>query len=105
MGNDYLARLVSYQEDDKQASRLIVPKFPKSQHKPVVIDMGISFPRTKCSSGIYVRHGEMNYAKYMEESTNCIPFTLENYLRFIKSTKKAATLDIQKVHKQNYTSC
>lgn len=90
---------VTRDKDDQplRVSRQILPKFPKSQHKPVVIDIGVNFPR--------INNPEMprwnlrkarwaDYTKYMEENINRIPPIPENYSRFVKLIKKAAALAI-----------
>ncbi|VVC34569.1 Endonuclease/exonuclease/phosphatase [Cinara cedri] len=91
-----------------RVSRQILPKFPKSQHKPVVIDIGVNFPR--------INNPEMprwnlrkarwvDFTKYMKENINRIPPTPKTYSRFVKLIKKAAVLAILRGHRQNYIPC
>lgn len=46
-----------------------------------------------------------NFIKYIEDNINCIPPIPENYLRFVKLVKKAASLAIPRGHRQNYIPC
>lgn len=98
-----------YKDDQPiRVSRSIIPNFPKSHHKSVIIDIGVNFPR--------INKPEMarwnlrkaiwpNFTKYMEENINRIPPIPENYLRFVKLIKKAASLAIPRGHRQNYIPC
>lgn len=45
------------------------------------------------------------YTKYMEDNINRIPPIPENYLRFVKLLKRAATTAILRGHRQNYIPC
>lgn len=101
---------VTRDKDDQplRVSQQILPKIPKSQHKPVVIDIGVNFPR--------INNPEMprwnlrktrwaEYTRYMEENINRIPPSPKNYSRFVKLIKKAAALAIPRGHRQNYIPC
>jgi len=93
-------------EKSIRLSRAILQKFPKSQHKPIITDTGISLPRInkpKISRWNLWKARWPEYTKYMEDNINQIPPIPENYSRFIKLIKKAATPAIPRGHRQNYT--
>lgn len=101
---------VSIDKNDQpiRVSRAILQKFPKSQHKPVVIDIGISLPRiNKPAIPRWNLQKERwsDYTKYIKDNINRIPPFPENYLRFVKLIKKAATTAIPRGHRQNYIPC
>lgn len=77
-----------------QAKRTIQNLFPKSQHRPVIVDIGIHLPRINKPELPRWNLRKANwdkYTKYVEENINRINPTTINYTRFIKLIKTAAS--------------
>ncbi|XP_049776141.1 uncharacterized protein LOC126163747 [Schistocerca cancellata] len=76
-----------------RAIRRVLEAFPRSQHNPVIVEIGLSIPVIK-SPPIprwNLRKADWNkYRSYVEKTINRIPPTPENYKRFVNLVQKAA---------------
>jgi len=80
-----------------QARKTILQKFPKSQHRPVVLDVGINLlkinkpelPRWNIHKADWEK-----FKQFIEENINRIDPIPENYRRFTKLIKSAAVKNI-----------
>lgn len=83
-------------------SRSIIPNFPRNQHKPVLIDVGVNFPRIN-KLEMYRWNLQKaiwpNFTKYTEENINRIHSIPENYCRFVKLIKNITSLAIPRGHR------
>jgi len=70
-----------------RASRTILHNFPRTQHKPIAIDIGLHLPRIDkpLMPRWNLRKANWDaYTNYMEKNINRIPPLPENYPRFVK---------------------
>jgi hypothetical protein len=89
-------------------NRVIKNKFPKSQHCPITVSVGIiiptidkpPMPRWNLRKADWVA-----FSKYVEENINRIKPKTANYIRFVKLLKTAAKKSIPKGHRHSYTPC
>lgn len=91
-----------------QVRRTILNKFPKSQHCPIVVEVGINLPRFNKPElpRWNIRKANWDsFSKYIEDNINRIEPVQGNYTRFIKLLKTAATKSIPRGHVQNYIPC
>ncbi|KAL4153463.1 hypothetical protein QTP88_001296 [Uroleucon formosanum] len=86
----------------------ILGPFPRSQHLPVIVEVGISIPiidKPFMPRWNLRKANWTEYTKYIDENINQIKPIPENYIRFIKLIKTAARKSIPRGHRSNYTPC
>jgi|UniRef100_A0A2S2QZI9 hypothetical protein len=91
-----------------QTKRTIQNLFPKSQHRPVIVDIGINLPKInkpEISRWNLRKANWDKYTKYEGENINRINPTTINYTTFIKLIKTVATRAIPRGHRKNYLPC
>lgn len=89
-------------------NREIIGPFSRSQHLPVIVEVRISIPiidKPFMPRWNLRKANWSEYTKYVEENINRIKPILDNYIRFIKLIKTAATKSIPRGYRSNYTSC
>lgn len=89
-------------------NREILGPFPRSQHLPVIVEVGISIPiidKPFMPRWNLRKANWTEYTKYIDENINQIKPIPENYIRFIKLIKTAARKSIPRGHRSNYTPC
>lgn len=89
-------------------NREILGPFPRSQHLPVIVEVGISIPiidKPFMPRWNLRKANWSEYTKYVEENINRIKPISDNYVRFIKLIKTATMKSIPRGHRSNYTPC
>jgi len=88
--------------------RIILHKVPKSQHRSIVLDVGITFPRIgkpEMPRWNLQKADWRMFTKYVEENINRIKILPQNYERFVKPIKKVAHIAIPRDYRLNYIPC
>ncbi|KAL4153873.1 hypothetical protein QTP88_001706 [Uroleucon formosanum] len=91
-----------------KANRRILQEFPRSQHLPVQVDIGLNLTRVskpKLNRWNVRKADWAKYTTYMEENINRIEPIPLNYDRFTKLIKMAAGKAMPRGHRQDYIPC
>jgi hypothetical protein len=89
-------------------NREVQGPFPRSQHLPVIVDVGIIIPiidKPPMLRWNLCKAEWSMYTKYVEDNINRFKPIPENYVRFIKFIKTAAEKSIPRGHRHSYTPC
>lgn len=85
-----------------------LPIFPRSQHCPIITEVGISFPNIQSAPLPRWNLQKANwymYTKHIENFVHRIPSSIKNYNRFIGLIKSAAKRAIPRGYRKNYIPC
>lgn len=88
------------------ASRNILRGFPNSQHRPIVIDIGLKMPLVRADGKNrwnFYKADWINYALTIDRIILRIPAQASNYERFVGLVKSTATKTIPRGHRQCVT--
>jgi hypothetical protein len=97
-------------DEPLQTSRCVLNDFPHSQHRPVLITVGIQIPLSDT-----IQKPRWNFQKAdwktfqnqvrIEQTIRWIPPTSNNYQRFVGTIKSAAKKFIPRGFRKEYTRC
>ncbi|XP_049804080.1 uncharacterized protein LOC126242840 [Schistocerca nitens] len=90
------------------SKRTVLSRIPRSQHRPVIIDLGIQIPVIKSPPIARWNLRKANWVKFkdtIENNVNRIPPIPENYDRFTKLIIKAAHNSIPRGARKEYIPC
>jgi hypothetical protein len=95
-------------DEPLQTSRCVLNDFPHSQHRPVLITVGIQIPLSHT-----IQKPRWNFQKadwktfrnQVEQTVRWIPPTSNNYQRFVGAIKSAAKKFIPRGFRKEYTTC
>jgi hypothetical protein len=96
-------------DESLQTSRCVLNGFPHSQHRPVLITVGIQIPLSHTIQKPRWNFQKANWKKFqnqVEQTARWIPPTCNNYQRFVGAIKSAAAKkSIPRSFRKEYTTC
>jgi hypothetical protein len=95
-------------DESLQTSRCVLNGFPHSQHRPVLITVGIQIPLSHTIQKPRWNFQKANWKKFqnqVEQTARWIPPTCNNYQRFVGAIKSAAKKSIPRSFRKEYTTC
>ena len=88
------------------ASRRVLRGFPNSQHRPVIIEVGLKIPMIRADKKNrwnFTKANWIKFSKLIDQTILRIPANARNYERFVGLVKSAAKQTIPRGHKDTYT--
>lgn len=90
------------------ASRKVLPCFPKSQHRPVIVEVGVKVPLVSSvpkPRWNFQKADWQKYEKLVDDAIRFIPPYSENYQRFCKLIIESAKSSIPRGYRKEYIPC
>lgn len=109
---DYNPDLVFVSMDNNQrpllANRNVLGNFPRSQHRPVIMSVGLEFPLVNCTQKPRWNFNLANWEIFQEKLDQMIRYitpSVKHYDRFVGAIIAAAKLSIPRGFRKQYIPC
>lgn len=91
-----------------QVNRIVLPVFPNSQHRPIILNIGLSIPIIQSIRRPRWNFQKSNWNQYeqnLEDTIRFITPTCENYDKFVKLVINTAKKSISRGYRKEYIPC